>query len=45
MDRALKYSQVNLQAHLEAMHALTSDTAEQWHARVLQHQHECYQTL
>ena len=45
MERALKYSQANLQAHLEAMHALTSDTAEQWHARVLQHQHKCYQTL
>ena len=25
MDRALKYWQVNLEAHLEAMHALTSD--------------------
>ena len=45
MKRALKYSQVNLQAHLEAMHALTSDTAEQGPVRVLQHQHECYQTL
>ena len=37
--------QVNLQAHLKAMHALTSDTAEQGPAPVLQHQHECYQKL
>ena len=41
----LKHLQVNLQAHLEAMHALSSDTAEQGPAPVLQHQHECYQTL
>ena len=45
MDRALEYSQVNLEAHLKAMHALTSDTAEQGPAPVLQHQHECYQKL
>ena len=25
MGRALKYPQINLQAHLEAMHALTSE--------------------
>ena len=41
----LKHLQVNPQAHLEAMHALSSDTAEQGPAPVLQHQHECYQTL
>ena len=45
MDRALKYQQVNLQAHLEATHTLTSDTAEQGTTPVLQHQHECYQSL
>ena len=45
MDRALKHSQVNRQAQLEAMHALTADTVEQGPAPVLQHQHECYQTL
>ena len=45
IDRTLKYPQVNLQAHLEAMHALTSDTAEQGTTPVLQHQHECYQSL
>ena len=41
----LKHLQVNLQAHLEAMDALISDTAEQGPAPELQHQHECYQTL
>ena len=45
MDRALKYPQVNMQAHLEALHALISDTAEQGPAPELQHQHECYQSL